>query len=160
MPSLDYSLAEFKNYLVRCKIQYFSAAELTLPHDLAKAKSCGYGIFLPEISWWPRAAVLCHFADKARELVDEPIRARNWWRPAAYNKIVGGAKSSDHLEALALDLDFASEASCKKATEYFLKLQNDEVHFGISLGLGAKTIHFGLLTDLGKRTWKYGSYTE
>lgn len=41
--------------------------------------------------------------DKVREYFDRPIIVTSWLRPPAYNKLIGGARRSKHMEGLATD---------------------------------------------------------
>lgn len=45
------------------------------------------------------------FMDKVREYFGKPINVHCWLRPTAYNALVGGAKSSQHLVGNAVDFD-------------------------------------------------------
>jgi hypothetical protein len=83
---------------------------------------------------------------------------RNWWRPADYNKAVGGATGSDHIEASGVDLDYASRDDRRKAQHVLEKLQAEHDWLRMSLGLGGVTTHVGILTPRGARTWYYKSY--
>lgn len=59
---------------------------------------------LPPRELWGRIMVPAGVADMARELHGSPIRILSAYRSPAYNKAVGGAKYSRHLQFDALDL--------------------------------------------------------
>jgi len=150
--------AGFQDYLNATGVQYFPAAEMLTPHRKSTARRLGYSILLPKHDWWPRGAALAKLADKLRALVGRPVRMRNWWRPSDYNKAVGGASASDHINALSVDLDYGS-ANDRRAAERMLKqLRSDNSWLRMSLGLGNVTTHVGLLSSRGERTWHYKSY--
>ena len=49
---------------------------------------------------------ICRTADKMdeiRELLNRPLFVKSWYRPKEYNKLIGGAKESSHMEGLACD---------------------------------------------------------
>lgn len=41
--------------------------------------------------------------DKVREYFGKPVRVHCWLRPPAYNKLVGGATKSSHIQGMATD---------------------------------------------------------
>jgi hypothetical protein len=164
----------FQAYLDAVGVRHFSALEYVTPHNLEVAHECGYTILLPERDRWRKGAALGLLADVLRDLVQEPITLRNWWRPDCYNTGVGGEPNGDHPDADALDLDFQSAPSRAAAQRYLCEtywdrdiLTPDEIAPGsnldprlnMSVGLGDITIHLGLLSTNGRRFWKYASYT-
>lgn len=156
----DHDLDGFQNYLTSSGIRYFSAREMTTPNHPAKARAAGYDTFLPERGWWLRGAALAALADVLRELVGEPVRMRNWWRPAAYNKAVGGKPGSDHVTAHGVDLDYKSQASRRKAEARLREYHDEAPWLEMSLGLGARTTHVGIGSPRGSREWHYDNYTR
>lgn len=162
----------FQDYLDQVGVVFFSAREYVTPHNPAVAARCGFDELLPERGWWRRGAVLGLMADELRDLVDEPVYLRNWWRPDCYNEGVGGAAGGDHPDADAVDLDFRSSRSRADAQRYLCELywsqdllEDHEIEpdvdarLNLSVGLGGQTIHLGVLSQRGRRYWKYGSYT-
>lgn len=149
----------FQDFLTATGIQHFSAREMTRPNHRDKARDAGFEIFLPEHDWWARGAALASAADALRELVDEPVPMRNWWRPPEYNDAVGGADSSDHVSAHAVDLDYGSQDSRRRAEHRLREYASDAPWLELSLGLGGRTTHVGIGSPRGARDWFYDSYT-
>lgn len=156
--SFPFTQAGFQSYLDATGVKHFSAKEMTTPNHIGLAHRTGFSIFLPPYKWWPRGAALAKLADMLRDLVNRPVRMRNWWRPEKYNKLVGGAKSSDHILAEGVDLDYGTREGRRKAEKFLKDFREQNPWLGMSLGLGARTTHVGLLTKRGKRTWTYKSY--
>ncbi len=150
----------FQSYLDDTGIQHFSAGEMLSPNQLEAANGLGYSLFLPPHVWWPRGATLALLADKLRNMVGEPVKMRNWWRPCSYNEDekVGGASESDHITAHAVDLDYRSSDSRRTAERGLREMYEQETWLELSLGLGYQTTHVGILSPKGQRIWTYSSY--
>ena len=56
--------------------------------------------------------------DELRDLLTIPIIIHCWFRPTEYNKLVGGAAKSAHLEGKAVDFHFKNW-NCDEARKYF-----------------------------------------
>lgn len=165
----------FQAYLDAVGVTHFAAWEYVVPNNPSVATGCGYTILLPERAMWPRAGALGLLADRLRQLVNEPVTLRNWWRPPCYNEGVGGAPGGDHPDADALDLDFRSARSRADAQRFLCETywlrdivapediapgSNLNPRLNMSIGLGGETIHLGLLSRNGRRYWQYSSYTN
>jgi len=93
------------------------------------------------------------------------IRVRNWWRPTCYNANVGGAKSSDHIQARGFDLDFKTPKERAVAQAYLCKMYREGKPLSLQVGIGCQTLHVGIGSPKrlsrypsdGSRFWKYGS---
>jgi len=46
---------------------------------------------------------LAQALDKVREHYNKPMIVHSWLRPTEYNKLIGGARASKHVEGLAVD---------------------------------------------------------
>lgn len=165
----------FQEYLDEVGVTFFSATEFVAPNNPGVAAGCGFSELLPPRTEWRRAGALGLLADELRTTAGSPITLRNWWRPTCYNSGVGGASSSDHIHADALDLDFQSSRARGDAQRYlcnnywapdFLSASDIAPGSGLSrklnlsVGLGGATIHVGLLSNNGRRSWKYPSYNN
>ena len=103
-------------------------------------------------------------AGKMRDIIDDSIAIRNWWRPECYNKAVGGAKRSDHLKARGFDLDFRTAKQRARAQLFLCQLYKKKP-FNLQVGIGCKTLHIGVgspkrfpqFPSDGSRYWTYGS---
>lgn len=145
----------FAHYLKDQGIEHFEAGEFLEPHRPDTASALGYSVFLPPHDWWPRGAALGLLADRLRELVNEPVVLRNWWRPRPYNAEVASARQSDHITAHALDLDFPTSNKRREAQSELERLRDEEPWLEVSLGTGGNTIHKGLLSYRKQRSWTY-----
>jgi hypothetical protein len=148
----------FQQYLIDAGGASFRAEEVTSPNNPAAARRCGFERLLPPPCLWIRGAALVVWTDRLSRDVGESIEIRNWYRPACYNRAVGGAAQSDHIEARAVDMDFASAEGRRKAQELLCSPWNRGLN--MQAGLGARTIHLGFESPRGKRMWYYGSYAD
>jgi hypothetical protein len=150
----------FQGFLAATGVRHFTASEVVRPkaNRRALARSLGYELLLPEQAWWPRGAALLLLADELRRVVNEPVACRNWWRPGDYNAAVGGAPEGDHPSAHAVDLDYRSETSRRKAEGRLRELDREQPWLRLSLGLGARTTHVGIDSPKGRREWHYAGW--
>jgi len=165
---VDYppSIQGFQNYLDDSMVSFhFSAEEVTLAHHTADAVSCGYSNYLlPPQCRWPSGMIQAVIAGKMREIIEDSISIRNWWRPKCYNRAVGGARRSDHMEARGFDLDFTTAEKRVQAQLYLCQLYKQKP-FNLQVGIGCKTLHVGVGSPKrfpqfpkdGSRYWTYGS---
>jgi len=148
----------FQAYLEASGIRSVTAAELTRPNHPGIAARHGFQDFLPPQSWWQRGAALALLVQQLRSVVQEPLYVRNWWRPAAYNSAVGGARNGDHPSANAVDLDYASSAGRMRAERWLRTLDRSAKWLQLSLGLGDRTTHVGIGSAKGRREWHYAGW--
>lgn len=151
----------FERYLEDTGVEAVTADEMTRPNHPGIAAKLGYQEFLPPREWWTRGAALALLAQQIEERVSEPVRLRNWWRPADYNRHpgVGGAKGGDHPTAHAIDLDYSSVESRKRAERWLRDLDSRARWLELSLGLGAKSTHIGIGSPHGRREWHYAGWS-
>lgn len=152
----------FDGVLYRYGVRHLTAGEMVRAHRPKIAIAVhGTDIFLPPsdwVSWWHRGVALALLFERVRALMGEPIRVRNWWRPAPYNARVGGATRSDHIDARAIDLDFGSEYERGVAEGWLVGLQDTNT-LRLSLGLGGRSIHLGLPAGTSRK-WYYKSHPD
>jgi hypothetical protein len=101
------------------------------------------------------AAELAAFLERVRLVFGKkPVIITSGYRPAAINRQVGGATSSEHLYAVAGEgaVDFMIEGADMQAVQRWC----DE-HWPHSLGLGAAKgfVHLGRRADGKRRRWTY-----
>lgn len=152
-------------------IQRFSASEMVRPNNSSAAKSCGHTSLLPAQCRWESGAVQALLAGKLRGVINngnkngtKGITLRNWWRPSCYNKAVGGAGASDHIQARGFDLDFATPEDRATAQRWLCQAYKDRP-FNLQVGIGCQTLHIGVGSPKrlsaypadGSRYWTYGS---
>lgn len=87
-------------------IQYFRASEL-----LSREERGGPKILEPPADLWPRILPTLELADEIREILGAPVRVISGYRSPEYNRKVGGAAKSEHVEFRALDLTWSGPMS-------------------------------------------------
>ena len=97
--------AEFAEFITGLNLRYFKPYEFLVlggrhsdPHSPAFGKNS-----LPPRHLWPRIARTAQILDAFRLRIGAPVRITNAYRSAEYNKAIGGAKASLHVEFNALD---------------------------------------------------------
>lgn len=168
----DFTVNGLQEYLTDSNLtQFFNAKEMVRPNKESVARGCGHKNLLPSRCRWKSAIAQGLLAVKLRSVINEGektksgISIRNWWRPNCYNQKVGGAKSSDHIQARGFDLDFKTPTQRAKAQSYICSLYKDEGSLSIQVGIGCQTLHVGIGSPKrlnrypsdGSRFWKYGS---
>lgn len=89
--------------------------------------------------------------DKVREFLGAPINVHCWLRPAWYNRMLGGAKRSAHIDGTATD--FSVEGyTVKEARDLLLTKEGRECYNGRGELNTSKHIHL----DLRGKHWFYG----
>lgn len=164
------TLEGFQEFLERSGVDHFSAKELGVTDNIAKAKELGLKNLIPAKGCWLRGAALTLLAEKLRAEVKAPVTISSWYRPTLYNKFIGGSKISDHLQAKAMDMTFTSAKTRASAQKYLCKNLWKDDYFGlqawtekqdeklnISVGLGGSYMHIGLASLPGRGWWTYSS---
>ena len=152
--------AGLQQYLRDSGVRRFTAEQLTRPHQPDVARKYGYASFVPKKEWWARGAALALLAEDLEKAIGERVTIRNWWRPQAYNRDprVKGAARSDHVSAHAVDIDYRSKESARRAQKWLEELARTRGFLRLSLGFGPITTHVGIDSPLGSRRWTYESH--
>lgn len=113
---------------------------------------------IPEKYMWPRLLFLRWIADLCRD--KKPVTVAYTWRPFEYNKSVGGAPSSAHIDCCAVDLDFKDVKDRKRAHGTLKKIFNSPINLGMGIGVGNRRLHVDVLSKAWEktgrtRTWEY-----
>lgn len=142
---------------------YFDAVYLSRRSNFSAKEMLGSYGKVPPKKYWPRLALLRWCADLLRD--DEPVSVAHVYRPESYNASVGGAPSSAHIDCCAIDLDFSSRKSHRRALDKCRRLHNSDVNFGIGVGIGRRRIHVDLFSPTyfikhRPRHWIYDSWAE
>lgn len=153
-------------------ISRFSAEEMVRPNNPAAARSCGEGSeLMPPRCRWLSGAVQGLIASELRAVINDgdahgarPIALRNWWRPSCYNRAVGGAGASDHIQARGFDLDFSTPQERARAQDLLCQMYKENP-FNLQVGIGCQTLHIGVGSPKrlsqypsdGSRFWTYSS---
>ncbi|WP_417334730.1 D-Ala-D-Ala carboxypeptidase family metallohydrolase [Halobacteriovorax marinus] len=171
----EHSMAGLQRFIEDSGLtRYFSAKEMVSPNNSAVAKGCGYEKLLPSRCRWKSAVAQGLLAVELRSEINRGkktssgIKIRNWWRPSCYNSKVGGAKSSDHMQARGFDLDFNTPKQRAVAQAYLCKMYKEGKPLSLQVGIGCQTLHIGVgspkrLSNYpkdGSRFWKYGSLSR
>lgn len=164
------SLEGFQEFLERSGVDHFSAKELGITDNIAKARELGLKNLIPAKGCWLRGVALTLLGEKLRAEVKSPVVISSWYRPTLYNKFIGGSKTSDHLQAKAMDMTFSNPKKRATAQKYLCKNFWKDDHFGlqawtekqdeklnISVGLGGSYMHIGLASIPGRGWWTYSS---
>ncbi len=139
-------------YLKRNNIEHFSAHEITYLRQLKKNVE-------PPRKDWPNIITTLHLAEALRTALGCPLLVGNGYRPADYNKSVGGAKDSQHIYFRALDLDLPEKAK-ERRRDLFEEAARLFVTYGrgLKIGLGFYAPHSSnrVHIDAGfrMRTWE------
>lgn len=148
----------FKNFLTDSGVSEYDPIEIITPVSKDVAKKCGIDYLLPDRSKWPQGAAIALWAQAITQVAQEKPTILNWYRSPCYNKAVGGAKASDHMEARSADLDFVSEAARRRAQNWLCSFWNSSLN--MQIGLGGSVIHLGSQSPRGKRNWFYPTYKD
>lgn len=82
--------------------------------------------------------------DRIRDFFGVPIRITSWYRPARYNRLIGGALSSSHITGLACDFMVQNMKSSDARKKLYMKL----VEFNIRMeNLETPHVHIDLKCD-------------
>lgn len=156
--SLHENTQGFARYLDVVGVRWITWKEMLIAHQRDVAIGLGYpaAVLLPRIGIWHRGALCALVADKMRDAAGGSVVLRNWYRPADYNRAVGGAKASDHVGAYAVDLDFQSAKARRRAVEDVIGPLWETGQWELSIGVGHRTVHLGIMAGRGQRSWKYG----
>ncbi len=145
-------------YLDRMGCGHFSAFELTrLPRWARNVE--------PLREDWPRIIPTLRLAEILRhELGGDPLLVLSGYRPRRYNKLIGGAKQSQHLtfRALLLGLDGDSAGSDEQQRQLYEVAARLFSRYGqeLSMGLGfyaaKRGTQISIDTGFKLRTWNAG----
>lgn len=144
----------FDSYLDDVGAEHFDADEVASPNHEDEAKAVGYETLLPPRRWWTRAAAHVKLADDLRSSAGESARMRNFWRPPDYNDRpkVDGADRSDHIVALAVDLDFETVEGKEAAQRRLETLRTTHDRFRlryVTYERSPRSIHASVLSPKG-----------
>ncbi len=106
-------------------------------------------VLMPNTDRWETGLQLLTIAESLAEF-GEICEIRNWYRPEPYNRSVGGARSSQHLSAGAIDIEFCTVQDKNRALLAALATrQKFKTPPGIGVyGEGSKTLHFDFANRL------------
>lgn len=100
------AIQKFDAWAETLGLKYFAPHELRFlgsSHYAARGKASGKN-YLPPKELWPNIVRVARAADLARAELGSPIRILSAFRSPEYNRAIGGAKYSRHLQFDALDL--------------------------------------------------------
>jgi len=156
-------------YLKDSNIAHFTAWEIGIARTPEAAEECGLENLIPARGNWMKAVSILLIFEDVRRFINAPIWVTSWFRPACYNRLVGGATNSDHISADAIDVVFKSELDFKIAQKYLCEtywypqdgsLIYDWNPLNMAIGLGATAMHISLFSKSGRRYWYYPTYHD
>jgi uncharacterized protein YcbK (DUF882 family) len=156
MDAQDQSLDDLQTALLAAGVVNFTIQEITfLPK--AKPPRC----FVPDDAQLVKNLIrVSILAQAIRTELGAPLSVSSGYRPAWYNTAVGGAPSSAHTRAAALDLNARNSDEALKLRSIAESLWRARAHNFAGLGLYRKAprrIHIDVLHPGGKdaRRWWY-----
>ncbi len=126
-----HSPATQQRFIQRCTSRGISeklCREATYPNPDSRSAFNGvYGsnqnfILMPPESTWDTGIRLLGIAESL-SAYGKVCEIRNWYRPEPYNRKVGGAGGSRHINASAIDIEFCSVAEKNKALKAALAMR-------------------------------------
>jgi hypothetical protein len=102
----EMSVATFDKFAESLGLRYFAPHELRFlggSHYDHRSRAAGLNT-LPPPELWKNIIPVAQAADEAREIFGSPIRILSGYRSPEYNRAVGGARYSRHMQFDALDL--------------------------------------------------------
>ena len=157
-----HSLEELQRFFDDMGIEYFTAREYATPYHPEIARELGYkgGLLIPPPHMWAHLAPCIAAADKLRKTLGAPVKCINGWRPADYNKRVGGSTRSDHITAHAVDVEPSGELIALATVWAESILDEDGDRLLMSLGMGPTRLHIGFRAPVTEekgsaRHWSY-----
>ena len=122
----DYD-TEFAAFIQRLNLRHFKPYEfLVMGHQHTNPNSPAFGLNAkPHRNLWKNIADTARVLDSLRELMGAPIATLSVYRTEAYNKAIGGAKSSQHLDFNAVDFVVKSNSSPADWAETLRILRQD-----------------------------------
>jgi len=110
------------------------------------------------------ARLVCHALEKIRAYYASPIKVTSCYRSGALNKAVGGSKTSDHCEALAVDFEVIGVPNaevCRAIPAILGSFDQIIYEFGpegwVHLGLGGTRLEqLTAVKENGKTVYKRG----
>lgn len=172
---LDYDedFVGLQKFLTLSGVENFSALEVGTPGSKEFADKCQLKHLIPKRNCWIRIAALLKTGDTIRNHLGMKARITSLYRPQCYNKLLKGAKTSDHLSARSMDMSFYEASKRKKAADFICQnfwkddfynlsphMNVDDGTLNISIGLGGTYMHIGLASPKGRRYWIYKSYLD
>lgn len=105
--------ADFAGFIQGLNLRYFKPYEfLVMGHQHSNPNSPAYGLNAkPDPKLWPNIAETARVLDSLRELMGAPISTLSVYRTKPYNKAIGGAKASQHMDFNAVDFVVKSNSS-------------------------------------------------
>ena len=137
---------EYTKFLKGLKLRHFRPNEIT---SYAHRAVGGISNSLPPEIIWNNIVQTLWIADQLRESLKVPITLTSIYRSPEYNRAVGGARASFHMENKAIDLQ-SSQASPQKIFNRLVKFRDAGVFRG---GLGKYNTFVHIDTRGRNATW-------
>lgn len=159
----------FSDYIGDSGLHHFDGKELARCHNPRLMHSVlGRDWDLPEHAWWSRILAVACVADRLRRRLGQPVAWAWGYRrsdpDANVNKLAHGEPDSDHVYALAADLDHPTIGLAREAEAWLVEFRRRFPWAYVSLGFAAQRQHVGLFRPAGEdhhnlhaRSWVYKS---
>jgi hypothetical protein len=165
--SYEASMNGLQKFLNDSGVNSVSAPDLSLAGTSSKMKSCGLKDLTPPKSCWYRTLTLALLSEKIEKDTGVDLKVTSHYRDECYNETVGGASTSDHISAKALDISLGNQSNRHKVEQYICDQFWEDNFFGsgnssdldnISIGIGETFLHLGIDSIHGRRHWIYDNY--
>lgn len=133
----------FSDRVYSWNLRYFRPYEfLVLGGSHGDPNRPGYGknTYPPE-ELWGNMAETARVIDLFRELVGAPVRITNAYRSPAYNKAIGGARNSQHMQFCALDFVVESASRPSHWARIMRQIRDEQDEFKGGIGLYNSFVH-------------------
>lgn len=134
---MSFDHAAFADSVTSWNLRFFKPYEFLVlggrhndPHSPAFGKNR-----LPPADLWPRMMRTAQILDAFRLRIGAPVRITNAYRSAEYNKAIGGAKASQHVNFNALDFVVEGGSTPAQWVRALRGMRDDEGMFKGGVGL-------------------------
>lgn len=165
--SYDPTMDGLQKFLNDSGATNLNASDFSLAGTKSKMEDCSLKDLTPPKSCWYRTLTLALISEKIENETGIDLKVTSHYRNKCYNKTVGGANSSDHIGAKAIDISLGSQINRHKVEQYICDQLWKENYFAtsekeslnnISIGIGETFLHIGIDSIHGRRHWVYDNY--
>lgn len=142
-------ITQFTDWFNQQGFRHFSASEFT-GYFFAQRK--GVRNSIPPKALWKNLVPTLRIVDNLREHIGKPCRILSSYRSPDYNRTVGGAKFSQHLQFNALDITFDGVSAVR--VHAILKMWRDQGKFIGGLGLYPSSGFVHIDTRSNNASWE------
>lgn len=140
---MSFDHAAFADQVTSWNLRFFKPYEFLIlggRHNDPQSPAFGKNR-LPPQELWPRMMRTAQILDAFRLRIGAPVRITNAYRSPEYNKAIGGARSSLHVEFNALDFVVEGNSTPAQWVRTLRGMRNDEKLFKGGVGLYPSFAH-------------------